>query len=535
MIIFQEQTKLGIPLYPINAAVMPVLLYYNTQAALEMPPDELVKPVLVALVVGLLVYSISSFVFFVFMGKEKLHRAISLGAMFASSVFAIFYSLTYCVILDGLFKVSGSSVSVIAEAPSWLPIFWLLAVLPVVISVLKPVLLPKLESSFSTVLLVLLLTQIGVLALNCFNYNSICQSVEQLQVKEIDSLKAKKSDVKPDVFYIILDQMAGRDGLKEFLQYDDDWFYSELENRGFYLAKKSLSNYPITRLSLASSLNMSYLDKFESAAGPEKKNWTMMNKLARDNQTARLFQKQGYDYVLVDSGFAASNQSSITDKIQSGTFTDFFSERILRSTIVSLLPGAEEAIMSCARNRILNQFAYLQKMEKSNTPKFVFTHILSPHEPYLFGANGEPVYFPGGRCDHHWTTETKNAYLAQVEFIQKKTLATIDIMLAKNPDAIFVLQGDHGTHCSDYVSEHSPSDSLLNERYSILNAYKVPSFIQARLANEIEPVNSFVVILNGLFDYGIELSPNKQIYSSYDEPFLFKDVSERIIHRREKD
>ncbi|QQR56041.1 MAG: hypothetical protein IPG59_13620 [Candidatus Melainabacteria bacterium] len=534
MMIFREQTKLGIPLYPINAAVMPVLLYYNTQAALEMPPDELVRPVLVALVSSLFLCSISCLVFFAFMGKGNLRRAVCLGALSTSSLFSIFYSLTYCVILDGLFKVSGSSVSVMATAPSWLPIFWIMAILLVVIAILKPVLLLKLESSFSAVLMVLILTQIGVLALNCFNYNSICQSVEQLQVKEIDLLKAKKSDVKPDVFYIILDQMAGRDGLKEYLQYDDDWFYTELEKRGFYLAKKSLSNYPITRLSLASSLNMSYLDKYQSAAGSDKKNWTMMNKLARDNQTARLFKKQGYHYVLVDSGFAASNNSNIADEIQSGTFTDFFSERILRSTIVSLFPGAEEAIMSFARNRILNQFDYLQKMEKNNKPKFVFTHILSPHEPYLFGANGEPIYFPGGRCDHQWTPETRNAYLAQVEFIQKKSLATIDIMLAKNPDAVFVLQGDHGTHCSDYVSEHSPSDNLLNERYSILNAYKVPSIIQARLVDDIEPVNSFVVILNGLFDYGIEPSPDKQIYSSYDEPFLFKDVSERVIRRREK-
>lgn len=534
MMIFQEQTKLGIPLHPINAAVMPILLYYNTQAALEMPPDELVKPVLVAFVSSLFLYSTICLVFFAFSGKGNLQRTISLGALFASSLWTIFYSLTYFVILDGLFKVSGLSVSVMATAPTWLPICWILAILPVVIAIFKPLLLPSIESSFSAVLLVMILTQIGVFALNCFNYSFICQSVEQLQAKEMDLLKAKKSKEKPDVFYIILDQMAGLDGLKEYLRYDDDWFYNELERRGFYLAKKSLSNYPITRLSLASSLNMSYLDKYQSAAGSDKKNWTMMNKLARDSQTARLFKKQGYDYVLIDSGFAASNNSSIADEIQSGTFTDFFSERILRATIVSLFPGAEEVIMSYARNRILNQFDYLQKMEKNYKPKFVFTHILSPHEPYLFGANGEPVYFPGGRCDHQWTPETRNAYLAQVEFIQKKSLATIDIMLAKNPDAVFVLQGDHGTHCSDYVSKHSPSDSLLNERYSILNAYRVPAVIQQRLADDIEPVNSFAVILNGLFNFGIELHPNKQIYSSYDEPYLFKDVSERVIRRREK-
>ena len=144
MMIFREQTNLGIPLYPINAAVMPVLLYYNTQAALEMPPDELVRPVLVALVSSLFLCSISCLVFFAFMGKGHLRRAVCLGALSTSSLFSIFYSLTYCVILDGLFKVSGSSVSVMATAPSLLPIFWIMAILLVLIAILKPVLLLKL-------------------------------------------------------------------------------------------------------------------------------------------------------------------------------------------------------------------------------------------------------------------------------------------------------------------------------------------------------------------------------------------------------
>jgi len=532
MMIFPTQKKIDIPLYPISAAVMPVLLYYNTQAALEMPPDELVNPLMAAFLTGAVVYAICAAVFFLVFGKANSKRAISTAAIFTSTIWTLFFSLTYCVIFDGLSKVTGSSVSVMATAPSWLPIAWILTILPAVIVLFKPLLLTKLESLLQATFLVLFLTQLCALCVNGFNFVSISNAVDKIQKQEVSALHAKQTNHKPDIYYIILDQMAGRDGLKEYLQYDDDWFYTALEKRGFYLAKKSLSNYPITRLSLASSLNFSYLDRYQSAAGLDKKNWTMMNKLARDNKIARLLKKQGYDYVLNNSGFASSNYSSLTDKNICSTFSDFFSEKLLRSTIVSLFPGAEEGIMSFARNRILSQFHCVQNMQKTDKPKFVFTHILSPHEPYLFGANGEAVYFAGGRCDHHWTPETKKAYLAQVEFIQKKTLATLDQLLANNPDALVVIQGDHGTHCSDYVSEHDPSDSLLNERYSILNAYKVPAPIRSELSDDTEPVNSFAIILNGLFDYGIALSPDKQIYSSYDEPFLFKDVSERVIRRR---
>lgn len=521
MMILEQRARTGIALYPIFAAVMPVLLFYNTQAALEMPPDEIVNPLLIMTSAGVLVYLLCS----------TITRSARLGALLATSFWTIFYSLTYCVILDGLFKVCGASVSATAAAPFWLPVFWLLTLVPVVLYVLKSHAIPQVESLLEGTFLLLFLLQVAVFATNLFNYSSICNSVERLQLKQIELLNAKKSDFKPDVFYIILDQMAGRDGLKDYLQYDDDWFYASLEKRGFYTAKKSLSNYPITRLSLASSLNMSLLDKYKSAAGPDNKNWTMMNKLARDNNIARIFKKQGYKYVLVDSGFAASNRSNLADEILSSSFTDFFSERILRSSVLELFAGTEESVMSLSRNRILNQFRFLEDMRQDSRPKFVFAHFLCPHEPYLFGAKGEPVFYPGDRCDREWTAETKRAYLAQVEFIQKKTLSTIDRILAQNPNAIIVLQGDHGTHCSDYVSKHSPSDKLLNERYSILNAYKVPASIQSKLADDIEPVNSFAVILNGLFNCDVANSPTKQIYSSYDEPFLFQEVSKRIIRR----
>lgn len=519
MMIPEEKARPGIALYPIYAAMMPVLLYYNTQAALETPPDELVNPLVAALIAGVLVYALS----------VTVTRSLRLGALFASSLWSIFYSLTYCLILDGLFKVCGLNICVMSSASTWLPICWVLTMLPVVISTLKLELGRKVESALGAGFLVVFITQVLVFATNCFTYTSICNNVERLQIKETESFKVKNVNAKPDVFYIILDQMAGRDGLREYLNYDDDWFYAELEKRGFYVAKESLSNYPITRLSLASSLNMTFLDNYQSAAGSDKKNWTMMNKLARDNNVARLFKKQGYDYILVDSGFAASNKSNLADEIKTSSCSDFFCERILRSTVVSLFPGAEENVMSLARNRIITQFGFLEDMKMGAKPKFVFAHILSPHEPYLFGSNGEPVFYPGNRCDHQWTVETRKAYLSQVEFIQKKTLLVIDKMIKQNPNAIFVIQGDHGTHCSDYVSEHSPSDSLLNERYSILNAYKVPTSIRSRLTSEIEPVNSFAVILNALFGYKIPESAARQIYSSYDEPFLFKDVSERVI------
>src|SRR5262249_55856944 len=69
-----------------------------------------------------------------------------------------------------------------------------------------------------------------------------------------------QSETTPDVYYIILDGYARADTLKRECQFDNSEFLEQLRSRGFYVADQSCSNYPMTFMSLASSLNMSYLD-----------------------------------------------------------------------------------------------------------------------------------------------------------------------------------------------------------------------------------------------------------------------------------
>ncbi|MBT4002001.1 MAG: hypothetical protein HOF10_01675 [Chloroflexi bacterium] len=67
---------------------------------------------------------------------------------------------------------------------------------------------------------------------------------------------------QPDVYYIILDGYSREDYLNEVLSYDNRPFLNELEGYGFYIANCSQANYSLTRYSLASSLNMEYVQSF---------------------------------------------------------------------------------------------------------------------------------------------------------------------------------------------------------------------------------------------------------------------------------
>ena len=63
----------------------------------------------------------------------------------------------------------------------------------------------------------------------------------------------------PDVYFIVLDAYARNDVLTEVYETDTSAFLDTLRDEGFYVADESYSNYAMTHLSLAATLNMRYL------------------------------------------------------------------------------------------------------------------------------------------------------------------------------------------------------------------------------------------------------------------------------------
>ena len=68
---------------------------------------------------------------------------------------------------------------------------------------------------------------------------------------------------KPDIYYIFLDGYAGLDQIKTLYNYDNSPFVAKLNDKGFYVAKKSSRSPFIPHLSLTSSLNMEHAKDME--------------------------------------------------------------------------------------------------------------------------------------------------------------------------------------------------------------------------------------------------------------------------------
>jgi len=77
-----------------------------------------------------------------------------------------------------------------------------------------------------------------------------------------------------DIYYLIFDRYANLHSLKEFYDFDNSKFLNNLTGLGFYVAQDSTANYLKTAHSLASSINMEYINWLGNTMGKSSRDWS---------------------------------------------------------------------------------------------------------------------------------------------------------------------------------------------------------------------------------------------------------------------
>jgi hypothetical protein len=127
---------------------------------------------------------------------------------------------------------------------------------------------------------------------------------------------------------------------------------------------------------------------------------------------------------------------------------------ISRSFFVYLQKRGDEALRA-DRLSLLKQAADIAG-EPAEKPKFLFFHILCPHEPFVFDENGDPVAYENM---HNWT-DPKH-YAGQLIFLSKKIDELTSTILKQDRHSVVLLQSDHGSRFF--------SGSSYEERLACLN------------------------------------------------------------------
>ena len=366
-----------------------------------------------------------------------------------------------------------------------------------------------------------------ILQIGIFEMRTLTSSKSDMDHnKELTGISLPQDRPTPDVYYIILDAYARDDYLLQDQGYNNSTFLRELENLGFFIANCSQSNYAQTQLSLASSLNMNYLQGLGGQFNPNNTSRVGVDELIRHGVVRQAFESMGYSTAAFETGFKytqwedaglyLSPTAGTLENLQIAQGLNEF-EAILIKTTAGLILADSRAVVPrilqpdldnprrIHRERILFALDQLGKLPDLPGPKFVFAHLIIPHPPYVFGSDGEFTDFD---------IEAKTGYLDQIDYINKRMVPLLqDIISSSATPPIIIIQGDHG-------AIHSPPD----KRLEILNAVYLPEISPEILYEQMTPVNTFRIILNKFFGGSYPLLTDTGYYSSYKTPYDFSVI-----------
>ncbi len=323
------------------------------------------------------------------------------------------------------------------------------------------------------------------------------------------------AEAAPDIYYIILDAYTRGDALQADFGFDNRGFLNELQAMGFYVANCSRSNYGFTQASLTSTLNLDYLSAIQESlidTDNEDDLWGLL----KHSRARSLLEEVGYQTVAFDSGYEWSRISDAAFYLQITTDPlalrgiNPFEALFVKTTLGLALADSQTKFLSTTfesinypysdhinRQRfILNQ---LKEIPRFPGKKFVFAHLLIPHNPFVFAPDGtlltDPGFF-GGKASGPVNDEYRTlGYSYQIEFINNQILEIVgSIIEQSDTPPVIILQGDHGLRADN--------------RFKILNAYYLAGEDNPNLYSTISPINSFRLVFNQFFETEYPLLPD---------------------------
>lgn len=329
----------------------------------------------------------------------------------------------------------------------------------------------------------------------------------------------------PDIYWLIFDRYpSARSGR---LAYGiENPIFEDLRDRGFYIADASHANYQRTSASLQATFSAEFLNGRGHADifGPTDRSGAFSR--VQNSNVARFLKSRGYYYVHVGSDFSGTRGSVLADVNHAfDNRTDFDAAFVDSTALPGILRRTGIGGPHWARRHAWTTWEVnlLADLPPYPSPKFVFGHVLLPHTPYIFAADGSFVTEEANR-DRPRTTQ----FTEQLTFTNARLLAIIDHLLAApaGERPVIIVQADEGPypiHLED-ETRYDWTTATLEEReikFGILNAWYLPDGRDIGLYPEVSPVNTFRLLFNGYFGTDLPILPDESFTLDHPEPLEF--------------
>ncbi len=347
---------------------------------------------------------------------------------------------------------------------------------------------------------------------------------------------------RPDIYLIILDAHGRSDTLKQLYNYDNTPFLNHLRDRGFYIASDSTGNYCYTDLAVSALLNSRYINEFANSIDLS---FTPLHPLLRHSAVVSTLKSLGYTWVSfqtqkqnlcfpqdADVYYAPPGITGLTEfqqQLIDNTALNYLGGDKVRAWINSRSLDAYHAI----RQTVLYELNATPKAAKLPGPKFVFVHLLCPHIPFVFRADGSDPMDRGygalsdpGIAGNFTGQVYRDWYQQQATFIDNQVQNMVDQILANSAKPpVILLIGDHGPRSG--IVWRDPNNTDLHECMANLTAVLLPGKNAAGLYPSITPVNLFRVVFNDYFNAKLPMLDD-HAYFSTATVYTFQDVTKRV-------
>lgn len=346
----------------------------------------------------------------------------------------------------------------------------------------------------------------------------------------------------PDVYFIVLDAYGRADILQNLFGYDNSEFIYDLEDLGFYVVECSQSNYARTQLSIASTLNMDYIENLVPVLNVDEVRYRISQFLL-GSQVRTIFEELGYKTVAFYNGYPRvhwtdadyylkpEENSSLMMQLNSKltSFEVMFLNTTLFSVVIDSQEDGEKISSDPSRREAdIYMLDTLTKIPQILGPKFIYAHLMLPHPPFVFGSDGEEVSISisgDGLNDVEEYQDEVNrvGYRDQLIYTNSRVIPVLREIIDNSPTPpIIVLESDHGptgyggpiNRMGNFMAYYFPGRDVANSAYPT-----------------ITPVNSFRLVFNEYFGGDYLLLDDISYYSDVTYNFNYEIVPNTCIQQ----
>jgi hypothetical protein len=315
----------------------------------------------------------------------------------------------------------------------------------------------------------------------------------------------------PDIYYIIFDEFAGFESMRHYWNYNGvNDFVNFLESKGFFIAEQSHSGTIDTLQIMTSRLNYQeyplgaeYLDTYYSDIA--------------NNKVMAYLKTMGYTTVVFDetrASFAYPAKPPINADYKLEYMTDSYADLGVLFDDYGVLVADNTMLFAFSKYYKINNPVYQQhrgmiyytinniSTRNIKSPKFVYVHLMLPHMPFMFDEDGNMI---DQQQYLNW-----DYYLGNYKYtisVAEKLVTNIMSQSEPGNTPVIILQSDHGAR--NKLAGDPNGEALQNfpEEFktNIMFALFLPGYDMSTIPQDVNPINTFPIVFNHLFDADIPL------------------------------